>query len=41
MHFPVLSGGTAVMLPELSAEMLYIIITTLLGNVADGVFAVL
>ena len=32
-------GGTAVMLTELSAEMLYIIITTLLGNVADGVFA--
>ena len=29
------------MLTELSAEMLYIIITTLLGNVADGVFAVL
>lgn len=39
--FPVLSRGTAVMLTELSAEMLYIIITTLLGNVADGVFAVL
>ena len=39
--FPVLSRGTSVTLTELSAAMLYIIITTLLGNVADGVFAVL
>ena len=43
MHFlpGIVPGVTAVMLTELSAEMLYIIITTLLGNVADGVFAVL
>lgn len=41
MHFSGIVQGTAVMLTELSAEMLYIIITTLLGNVADGVFAVL